>query len=150
MTEIGEVVSSQGNRVQLRLVQSEHCRSCAAARGCHANMDLGLSAERRLEAQTRFKTRPGDRVEIAIPESRRLVAGLVVFALPILLGVAGAVLGSLLATGNLATGIGAGSGLGLGILGAVVVNQAMGRNTGLLPEVTKIVVPAAPACHERS
>lgn len=150
MTEIAEVVSSQGNRVRLRLVQSEHCRSCAAARGCHANMDLGLSAERRLEAQTRLKTRPGDRVEITIPENRRLAAGLVVFALPILLGVAGAVFGSLLGNGNLATGIGAGSGLGLGILAAVVINRAMGRNPAQLPEVTRVVEPAASACHERS
>ena len=64
MTEIGQVVSKEGNRVQLRLFQSEHCRSCPAARGCHANMDLGLSAERKVEAQSRLKTRPGDRVEI--------------------------------------------------------------------------------------
>ena len=148
MTEIGEVVSYKGSTVELRLVESEHCRSCPSSGGCHASMDLGISGERRLEAQSRFKTRPGDRVEVVIPENKRLAAGLVVFVLPVLLALVGAVLGSLIAPGNISTGIGAGVGLALGILGAVIIDRVMDRRTSLRPQVTRIVERGAPACHE--
>ncbi|MFO7638205.1 MAG: SoxR reducing system RseC family protein [bacterium] len=147
MTEMGDVIASHDDSVELRLVRSEKCSSCPAAGGC-PSMDLGLSRDCRLEARNALRARPGDRVEVTIPDRGQLVAGLAVFAIPVALAAAGAVLGNVLAPGNLGTGIGVAAGLGLGIIGAVAIDRFTRRRAKLRPRVTRILHRVAPACHE--
>lgn len=153
MTDIGEVIRTKDNEVELRMDGGERCGSCPQAGGCHASIDLGIAGGRRLVAQCRLTTRVGDRVEVTIPEEHRLRAGLVVFGLPVLLAALGAVLGSVIGGtdgGDLATGIGAGSGLALGIATSVTIDRRTGRWSSGLPWVVRVLDRAVPDCHQRS
>ena len=145
MIEQGEVVKVEPGVATVRLSSGENCASCSARGGCHMEVDLGFDKTRKLVAANRINARVGDTVEVLIPEQQRLQAGLIVFGLPVVLAVAGAIAGSLVG-GDLAVLVGVLGGLGLG--GAVGIDRMMERRAGLHPVVSKVTGHGAEqACH---
>jgi sigma-E factor negative regulatory protein RseC len=148
MYETGTVKNVTGSGVELEVTPGEQCGSCPRQGGCHSRMDLGITnQDRTIDARNDAGARVGDRVEVLIPGRRRLAAGLVVFGLPVLFGIAGAIIGSL-AGSDAGTGIGLAVGLAAGFAAALLVNRLVGRRRDLLPRVVRIMKPAAnESCH---
>ncbi len=138
MTEQGSVASVRKGAAVVRLSPGGRCDSCPASGGCHANVDLGLSRDRYLSVNDPLGVHRGDRVEVFVPDGQRLRAGLVLFGLPALTVLTGAIVGGLFG-GNLATGLGLGAGLALGIGAARLLDRAMERRPGLRPSIVRVL-----------
>ena len=95
----GQAVSRSGNKVTVRLGGKSGCAACDAGRGCGAGV-FGKLLRRRaveLEFDNHIGARCGQAVIVGVPEG--LFLGLVVqfYLLPLLAGLAGAVIGHYLA-----------------------------------------------------
>ncbi|MDL0430555.1 SoxR reducing system RseC family protein [Marinobacter sp. TBZ242] len=121
ITETGKVVAVSGDKVWVQTIRASACSSCSARHGCGQRALASVSAGRAnqvLVANT-LGARVGDEVTVAIDESALLGASLLVYALPLLLMVAGAVLGHHLSAGHEgAAMLGAAAGLAVGFLAA--------------------------------
>lgn len=93
------------------------CGSCRTADACQEGL-LGLSAgPRRYRLDNRIGARVGDRVQLAVADGTVWRAALASYVLPLLLAIAGAVIGqSLAGDGWAAVGTLAGLGCGLALL----------------------------------
>ncbi len=84
-----------GNRVQVTVQRSEACHSCSAKGACQTlggqTGDLALTLDNTVNAE------PGDQVRITIEESALVKASLVLYLVPALCLVGGALVGTLIA-----------------------------------------------------
>ena len=95
----GRVVDAAGPRVRVRLGGTTGCTACDAGRGCGAGV-FGRLLRRRpveLEFDNHVGAKPGQAVMIGLPESLFLALTLRLYLLPLMAGLAGAVLGHWLA-----------------------------------------------------
>ncbi len=106
------------------------CGSCKTTDACQEGL-LGLSAgPRRYRLENRIGARVGDRVQLAVAEGTLWRAALASYVLPLLLAIAGAVIGQWLAgDGWAAVGTLAGLGCGLVLLRG---NEMRARGDGHL------------------
>lgn len=127
ITETGQVVAESGDRVWVMTIRQSACQSCSARHGCGqkalATMSQGKANQ--ILVDNTLGARVGDQVTLAIEETALLGASLLVYALPLLLLVAGAVAGHWWA-GQTDAGamLGAVTGLGSGFL---LVRHLLGR-----------------------
>ena len=91
MIEVGEVVRASDGSVDVRIAPSERCEEC----GCCAA--VGADAMVMSDVADTHHARPGDTVEVEVPEGSRLRASLIGYGLPIAILVAGYLAGYLLA-----------------------------------------------------
>ena len=124
----GRVVDATGARVRVRLGGTTGCTACDAGRGCGAGV-FGRLLRRRpveLEFDNHVGAEPGQAVMVGLPESLFLALTLRLYLLPLLAGLAGAVLGHWLAQG---AGLdGAALDLAAAAGGIVVAALALRRN----------------------
>lgn len=106
------------------------CGSCKTTDACQAGL-LGLSAgPRRYRLENRIGARVGDRVQLAVADGTLWRAALASYVLPLLLAIAGAVIGqSLAGDGWAAVGTLTGLGCGLALLRG---NELVARGDGSL------------------
>jgi len=90
MREIGIVLKIKGTRAEISLPRKSACETCGK---CGLGRGEGEMA---LEAENRPGARPGDRVEVEIPERDPLLAALLLFGLPLAGMLLGVVAGALL------------------------------------------------------
>lgn len=151
ITETGRVVAVSGDQVWVQTIRQSACQSCSARRGCGQRVMAGASggkANQVLVANT-FGAKVGDEVTVAIAESALLNASLLVYALPLLLFVGGALagqqwlpmgdaggLGDVGGFGDVGAVVGSLLGLGAGFLAARRLTQRAG--TSYTPELVRI------------
>ncbi|MBD3657320.1 MULTISPECIES: SoxR reducing system RseC family protein [Marinobacter] len=101
ITESGKVVAEAGNKVWVQTIRQSACTSCAARHGCGQKALASFTAGRanRVLVDNTLGVRVGDEVTVAISESALLAASGLVYALPLLLFVAGALAGHWLSGG---------------------------------------------------
>lgn len=99
LEEEGTVISVQGEFAEVRTEPKSACGSCSARSGCGTSLLAGLfpRRERAFMARNPLAARPGDRVVIGLRESDLQLASLVIYLLPILGLIGGALLGNWLA-----------------------------------------------------
>lgn len=124
ITEAGKVVGVVDDRVWVQTIRTSACESCSARHGCGQRALAGVSGGRanQILVSNSLGARVGDEVTVAINESALLGASLLVYAMPLVLMVAGAVSGHQLAVGHAASEVvamvGAAMGLASGFLAA--------------------------------
>jgi sigma-E factor negative regulatory protein RseC len=125
LTETGRVVAVEADGLWVQTVRQSTCGSCAAQAGCGHGLMNRMSAQRQLglvralaDPAQLAACRIDDEVRIALPESVVLQASALVYVLPLLTLLAGAVAMNALwpAGGDLASVAGAVLGLGAGFL----------------------------------
>ncbi len=95
ITETGKVVAVTGDRAWVQTIRASACESCSARSGCGQRVLASASGGRANQVLVRnhLGAVVGDEVSVAIEESALLSASLLVYALPLLLMVLGAVAG---------------------------------------------------------
>ncbi|AZT83078.1 sigma E positive regulator RseC/MucC [Marinobacter sp. NP-4(2019)] len=95
ITENGRVVAIDGERAWVQTIRNSACQSCAARHGCGQRALAGVTGGRanQVLVANELDARVGDEVTLAIDEAALLRASLLVYAVPLLLMVTGAVLG---------------------------------------------------------
>ena len=142
MTETGRVVAVSGDSVWVQTIRASACESCSARSGCGQRVLASVSggkANQVLVANS-LGVGVGDEVTVAVEESALLRASLLVYALPLVLMVLGAVMGQQLGVFQDAGAI-MGSGIGL-IIGFAIARKAQSAQSARFEPV---LVDAAPA-----
>jgi len=88
--DIGTVVSVRGKLVKVELVRGSGCKSCSLRGMC-----FGRNTPAVFELESDLELVPGDRVQLMIAPSTRVLTSLMVFGLPLLCLFAGYLIGSL-------------------------------------------------------
>lgn len=93
--ETGRVVALKGDRVWVQTIRASACESCSARSGCGQRVLASASSGRanQILVNNHLNARVGDEVTVAIEESALLSASLLVYALPLVLMISGAVVG---------------------------------------------------------
>lgn len=93
--ETGRVVALKGDKVWVRTIRASACESCSARSGCGQRVLASATSGRanQILVTNHLKARVGDEVTVAIEESALIWASLLVYALPLLLMILGAVIG---------------------------------------------------------
>jgi len=120
--ETGRVVAVETDSVWVETIRQSTCGTCAAQKGCgHGVMNRISEGRRSLIRALPGRIEPADcavddEVRISIPEEVIVRGSLVVYILPLLTMLAGAVLGAMLlpASGDLGSGAGAVAGFAAG------------------------------------
>jgi sigma-E factor negative regulatory protein RseC len=141
-TEIATVTALRpGNRAVVTVHRAEACGACAAKGACQAlggqTKDLSMEVDNTLGAV------PGDQVSVSLAESAVLQASAVLYLLPALGLVIGALAGrslapSLALTVDGSTILGAFGGLALLLGVARLLGRRMGRSNRYIPRLTAI------------
>ena len=99
IVETGRVVALEGTAVWVETIRSSACGSCAARSGCgHRTLagvltsDKGLVRARESDSLKAGDCSVNDRVEISIPRSTLSVGALMLYGLPLMSGIALAML----------------------------------------------------------
>lgn len=140
ITETGRVIALQGDQAWVQTIRQSACGSCSARQGCGQRVLASASGGRanQVLVANSLGARVGDEVTVAIAESALLSASLLVYALPLLLFVAGALVGHRLVPGSDAGALtGALLGLGAGFLGSRLLNVRIGDKGA--PELVRIL-----------
>lgn len=118
ITERGTVVSLEGDYAWVQSAAQSGCRRCAEGRGCGGGIFARLLGDRlhRIRVLNRLGAQPGEEVLIGLTESALLGGALLVYGLPVLLLVAGAVLATPWGEPAAVAGALAGLGAGIGLL----------------------------------
>ncbi len=103
LKETAQVVRIDGDQVWVETQRQSTCGSCAAAKGCGTATLAKVLGQRRtlVRVLSRQPLRIGDRVVIGIREQALVRGSLAVYAVPILLMLAGGIIGELGAQGFL-------------------------------------------------
>ncbi len=141
MFETGVVVALKGRMAQVRTLQQDACTGCSAKGACHS---MGGGKERQVMALNEAQASTGDQVVLAIPRQGVVGASFLVYLMPVLALIAGALLGQRLGPG---WGLGPEGGaiIGAGVLFAAAwltlrfIDRAMGRKSAFQVRVLKVL-----------
>ncbi|GHD28358.1 SoxR reducing system RseC family protein [Halioglobus pacificus] len=118
LTETGRVVAVEDDSIWVETIRQSTCGACAARKGCgHGMLNRYASGQRgyiRVLPGDNLKPRDctvNDQVMIALPESVILRGSAIVYLMPLLLMLLGAALGGYGAASDIASLLGAGTGL---------------------------------------
>ena len=144
MNEEGTVTEASGEVARVKVRRSEACSGCGSQGVCHS---LGGDVDMEVEAMNTAGGAVGDRVLLALPSSSVVKMAFLVYMIPVICLVAGAVAGSRLASSlSLNSELTA---LGLAALGFAVaflvvrkIGQAMGKKREYRPEIVKVLLRA--------
>lgn len=89
LEDIGTVVSVSGSSVKVELVRGSGCKSCSMRGMC-----FGRNTPAVFDLESDLDLHPGDRVQLEIAPSTRVLSALLVFGLPLLCLFAGYLIGS--------------------------------------------------------
>ena len=117
ITETGRVVAVDGEIAWVQTIRTSACESCSARSGCGQRVLAAASSGRanQVLVGNHLNAGVGDQVTVAVSESALLSASLLVYALPLLLLILGAMAGQYwFAGGDAGAVAGAGAGLAVG------------------------------------
>lgn len=149
--ECGRVVAVEADGAWVATLSRSGCGRCAETGGCGRQSIFRLFGERQHHVFARAAggeaagLAPGDPVMIGVPEGLLLRAALLVYLLPLVGLLAGALAGQSLAGegGSIFLGVG---GLALGFLGARIIAQRRQHDAGWQPVILQRL-PAAGRVH---
>jgi len=130
ITETGKVVAIKGTQAWVRTIRASACQSCSARSGCGQKVLASASGGRanQVLVENVIGAGVGDEVTLGIDEQALLGASIMVYALPLLLMVAGSLCGHYLAGGGDAVAV-AGAVVGLAG-GFLACRKYQNRNAG--------------------
>ena len=79
LEDVGTVVAANGNKVRVELVRGSGCKSCTMRGMC-----FGRNTPAVFDLESDLDLVPGDRVQLEISPSTRVLSSLLVFGLPML------------------------------------------------------------------
>lgn len=93
--ETGRVVALKGDKAWVQTIRASACESCSVRSGCGQRVLARASSGRASQVlvTNQLNARVGDEVTVAIAESALISASLLVYALPLVLMILGAVTG---------------------------------------------------------
>ena len=143
LTENAVVFTSEGERATVKTFRNEACHSCSASGACHA---LGGGKEMEVEVLNYLRAKPGDRVELTLPQTSFVKASLVTYLIPLAALLGGAFLGQALGskigwTTDGAAIVLAGAGLALSLPIVYFLNRALTGKEAYIPRITRILPP---------
>lgn len=124
ITESGRVVAVSGDKVWVQTIRTSACESCSARSGCGQRVLASVSGGKanQVLVPNTLGVGVGDEVKLAVEESALMRASLLVYALPLLLMVIGAVLGQQL---GLVRDVGAMLGAGVGLVSGFAIARSV-------------------------
>ena len=149
ITETGRVVAVESDCLWVETIRRSTCNSCSAQKACgHGlmnKMDSGRQHQLRvqLDHQQSGQFKLDDEVEISIPEQVLVVGALVVYLLPLLLLLAGAIITAQFQAGDVAAFAGSVAGFVIGLLLVRLHAHRVRDSQQLRPRVVAIKTPAA-------
>jgi len=141
MQEEGRVVEVRGGLALVEAVQSDACASCGARDACHA---LGGDRQRVVRALNPVGAAVGDRVLMTMPRRAVLGASFLVYMVPVLALLVGAVVGQRLGPAWGLSPTGGAVLLGLAALAAAwlalrIVSRNLGRRDSFQVKIVRVV-----------
>ena len=143
-TEIGEVVKIFNRTVEIRVNPTENCGTCGVKDSCHTGPRL--STDRLVTALDPFGLKVGQRVKINLEPKNLVKASIIVFVLPLLGLLLGAVVGSFATRTagywdylDLGAVIGGFAGIGISVLGLRSYNKKLEKTNQYYPAVEEIM-----------
>ncbi len=133
MRENGKIASVHGNRAEVEVAARGECEHCTAAGICNWT---GNSL-RKVLVVNKAGAGVGDVVELESIEGTGVKSNLLVFGIPVLLMLAGVLVGGLVMRKDVWSGILAGVGLALGFGIVKIIDVAVNRSGRGLPVVTR-------------
>ena len=121
ITETGRVVAVEADSLWIETIRRSTCNSCSAQKACGHGLMNKLDSGRQhhvralLDGQAADDFNLDDEVEISIPEQVLVVGALVVYMLPLLLMLAGAIITAQFLAGDVAAFAGSVVGLSVGL-----------------------------------
>jgi positive regulator of sigma E activity len=131
MRETGKVVSTRNDRAEVEVAARGECEHCTAAGICNWT---GTSL-RKVLAVNRVGAVAGDVVELETVEGTGAKSNLMVFGIPVLLMLAGVLVGGLALRKDLWSGILSGVGLVVGLGIVKIIDIAVNRSGRSLPVI---------------
>ncbi len=129
-------------RVAVRVSRAEACMACESKGACQALG--GQTKDHLLVLENTVGAEPGQAVQLHLPESSVLKASAVLYMLPALTLMGGAVVGFVLAPSlgwgvDPAAALGAGVGLALGLVGVFALNKRLGGKSDYIPRIVSVL-----------
>jgi sigma-E factor negative regulatory protein RseC len=153
MSRIGYVIETRGGRALISTSRRGICNECADRSGCAFDMTLAGEKPEEILAANPVDARAGDTVAFDLPGHTELKLSLIIWVVPLLGLVGGAVAGAALhralpLSKDPATLLGALAGLALSFLPVLFYDRRARKDPRLEPRILKIVnvsdCPAAP------
>lgn len=149
ITESGKVVAITESQAWVQTIRASACQSCSARHGCGQRALASATGGRanQIRVANRLGAQVGDDVVLAIEEAALLRASVLVYAVPLLLMIAGAVVGHQWSGGqDLAAVLGAAAGMGVGFFAARRLQHSSGDHyEPRMLRIVSVTDPGAPS-----
>lgn len=132
MQERGRVVEIEGIMAKIAIEETGACSKCPAGGMCRP-----AGGKRYLQALNNIQARVGDTVLFELSTRYSLLAIMLFFGLPVLLGLIGLIVTA--GRGEILTVIVGTAGFGIGLLIAKVVNNVLAARRTLLPRIIEVL-----------
>jgi sigma-E factor negative regulatory protein RseC len=133
MRETGKVVGTKNDRAEVEVAARGECEHCTA----HGICNWTGTSLRKVLAVNKAGAAAGDVVELETVEGTGAKSNLLVFGIPVVLMVAGVLIGGLMLRKDMWSGILAGVGLALGFGIVKVIDIAVNRSGRSLPVIVR-------------
>ncbi|MBW2076901.1 MAG: SoxR reducing system RseC family protein [Deltaproteobacteria bacterium] len=148
--EVGTVRELRGEKALVVTDRQSMCGQCVAKSYCHM---LGGGKEMIAEARNPIGAKPGDTVKIGIPSGTVTKASFVVYMIPAIGLMGGAVAGYFVGKSsgmdyNFTTLVGCLAGLGISLALVRLLSNTLGGRPSYRPEIIKIINPEDTSCEE--
>lgn len=143
--EQGEVVALVPGGVLVETQRASGCASCSSQKGCGVRVLQGVFGghRHRVTARTSLPLQIGDRVELVLPAAALVQAALLMYLLPLVALVTGAVIGQTVFHMNGAAILGGASGFVLSLVLVARLQSATRRQGRFAPQVEQVLFQAA-------
>jgi len=147
MSRIGIVLEAQADRAVLQTSRRGICDTCAQKSECSFESALGKDVPEQVVAKNPIKARPGDLVEFDLEGRAELKLSFLVWIVPLIGLVAGAIIGAALhqrigLAADPAAFIGALAGFIVFFLPLIAYDRLMARDQSLIPVIKRITKEA--------
>lgn len=136
MRHIGIVLNTDGHRALVRLTGAEQCGACGA---CGTTAELRKTPE--VEVDNPVQAKAGEEILVEFDPAQTVKSGALVFIVPILALLGGALAGSQLGGSETATLLGAMGALALSVLGVALYDRRLARENPSRPRAVEILTP---------
>lgn len=143
MPRQGIVIETRADTALISTSRRGVCGECAQRPSCSFESALGSDASDEVLANNPLGATPGDQVEFDLPDGVELKLSILIWAVPVIGLLAGAIIGSRLSPAlslpeNTAALIGAVAGLFISIVPVIVYDRLAANDPRLVPSITKI------------
>ncbi len=148
MPRFGTIIEVRGELATIATTRRSICDGCADQSKCSIETASSANVSEEVTARNLAHAQPGDRVEFDLPGHTELKLSLLVWIVPLIGLIAGAILGAnihqwISLNRNIATLLGTILGAGLAFLVIVIIDRKASGNAALVPEILKVVSPSS-------